>query len=658
MAPFGICAAIRTACADVKNENAERVMSDKLCHVAVIIVGFRNSNDVCGCINALALATPAPRFDIFICENGGNDAYRELIDALLAAQGPCIVHPNNLSMTASSSFEDLAEAKCLSLKGRPTSVWIARSTHNLGYAGGVNAWIRRLQTDADWDGFWVLNPDTQPYPDALAHLVQRAIAGNKGMISSTLVPAGSKDYVHNRGLRWDKIMARTTGLGHRNLVSAPYDLSAIEAAMDSPSGASMYITRTCVENIGLMDDRFFLYYEDIDWGLRAKQCGLGYAGECIIPHEGGTTIGKSSAHRASRSKLTVYLESRNRILFVRKHFPWMLPYASVMSVLYALQYLWAGAPENFRIALRGILAGWNGEAGPPPESNDSTLQGTRSNIPKAVYRKVKLALSLIYHCGQVIWCAALRIVGCPPAPRLVILYYHGIPDNCRFEFARQMKMLATLANVVRADHQGELLSNKLNVAITFDDALDGLSRNALPELASRSFHSTIFVPVDLVGRAPDWDVDEGAEPFAQAVMTAAQLMALPSALVEIGSHSFHHVHLAKTDRRQAKFEIENSLRVLKQLVGRKITLFAFPYGDYDEYVVELCKSSGCKYVYTAEPDRVEVNSDFVRGRVKVEPTDGQLEFFLKISGAYCWTAKAKEIAKWPLLGWLNVMRSA
>ena len=87
----------------------------------------------------------------------------------------------------------------------------------------------------------------------------------------------------------------------------PIDLPAFEATLDCISGASLYVTRACVENIGLMDERFFLYYEDADWSARAKRYGLGYAPDSIVPHRGGTTIGSA---RAAGSKVPPFSVSR------------------------------------------------------------------------------------------------------------------------------------------------------------------------------------------------------------------------------------------------------------------------------------------------------------------------------------------------------------
>ena len=612
---------------------------------AVVIVGFRNPQDILDCVNALALATPTPSFDIFICENGGKEAFEQLISILTTAEGPCVIYPENREIPRNTYLDKFADIKSLALKGRPTLVWTACAISNLGYAGAINAWIKRLRTIDHWDGIWVLNPDTKPYPDALANLVQRAVTGNKGMVSSTLVFEHARDQVHNRGLRWNKIEARTVSIGHKEFCRSPCDENAIEAIMDGPSGASMYVTRACLEKIGLMDERFFLYHEDTDWGIRAKKCGLGYAVQSVVPHKGGTTIGSSSVRRANRSPLSVYLESRNRLLLVQKHFPWLSAYASLMSFAYAFVYLCSGSRRNFKVTLEGIFAAWSGETGPPPDAYDGHLRAVFSELPKALFQKAKLAISLAWYCGQVIWHAALRTSARSPAPRLIILYYHGVEDSYRFEFARQMDVLLDLAHVVPADFNGVLLSDKINVAITFDDAFESVADNALPELACRSFHSTIFVPVGVLGREPNWHIDDSSMTDRQVVMTAERLKALDPALVAIGSHGLFHFHLSALDEDQAKADIDRSRHELEALVGREVNLFAFPYGDYDERVLELCKSAGYRYVYCTVLMRRDARySNFLRDRVKADPSDSPMEFFLKIHGAYSWTDVIRAIA--------------
>jgi len=619
-------------------------VSEKSPHVAVIIVGFRNPQDILDCLTALARAAPNPSFDIFICENGGKEAFQAL-DILATAQGICDIDVDIASSPLNCTSDKFAEVKCLALKGRSSLVWIACATHNLGYAGAINAWIDRLQIITDWDGLWILNPDTEPYPDALLQLVRHAVSSNKGMVGGTILSGSARDYVHCRALRWSPFWAKSVAIGFHDPISGPCDIDAIEASMDCPAGASIYVTRACVDQIGPMDDRFFLYYEDMDWGIRAKKWGLGYARASIVAHKGGTTIGSSSASRKEKSWLSVYYLSRNQILFIRKHYPRLSIPGSVLSFVYALLYLFAGSPGNFKVALQGIIAAWAGESGPAGGSYNGHLRTILAKLRIALYRKAKLVVSLAYFCVRAVWRAALGVVGPAAASRLTILYYHDVPNKYRFEFARQMDMLCRTAHVVPANFEGKLPSKRSSVAITFDDAFESVARNALPELARRSLHSTIFVPVGLIGQVPNWFVDEATAIFEEPVMTTCQLKALPPSLVILGSHSVNHLHLSQIDTEQAKYEINESRRTLARLIERDVDLFAFPYGAYNECLIEMCKSASYNRVFTTVLGDVDTEKlDFVRGRVKVDPSDSQIEFFLKINGAYMWIATVRSIA--------------
>jgi len=332
--------------------------------VAVIIVGFRNPSDIIDCLFALSNEAPDPSFDVLICENGGTLSFRRLVDELLSVEGPCEATDDPVCSPAvfCPRFSDIRR---LQLRGRASVVWVACASENLGYAGGINVCLEALNTFSGWNGVWILNPDTQPQRGALAALLARAHAGNKGMVGSTILSPESVNKIHCRGgLHWQKWIPRTISLGHGDPINGPHHLAAIEAQMDCPSGASMYITRECLKRIGPMDESYFLFFEDLDWGLRAKPCGLGYASNSIVAHKRGTTTG-SARQAAMIPQISVYLQHRNAIHFVRKHYPWTLPMCVFLLLLYAVQYWVRGARRNFRVALKGILAGLKGEIGRP-----------------------------------------------------------------------------------------------------------------------------------------------------------------------------------------------------------------------------------------------------------------------------------------------------
>jgi GT2 family glycosyltransferase len=342
-------------------------------NAAILIVGFRNSEDICGCLTALSRARTDPDFDIFICENGGLQRFMSFVRSWWAGRA-CTAVTNNLPNSIAASLGRLLDIRCLRLNGRTSRVWIGLARQNLGYAGGINTWIEWLMRIPGWHGAWILNPDTEPSPDALSEAVEHAVTYHKGMVGITLIPYTDRERVYCRaGHRWRKFRTKLGIIGSHEPVNGLVDVQVVEGSLDCVSGACMYVTRLCVEEIGPMDERFFLYYEDADWSFRAKGRGLGYAKNSVVLHKGGTTIG-SASRRSNRSQLSAYLESRNRILFVHKHLHSFFLLAYILGVLYALEYLFVGSPQNFMAALMALIAGIKGETGQPSRWRDESKE--------------------------------------------------------------------------------------------------------------------------------------------------------------------------------------------------------------------------------------------------------------------------------------------
>ena len=349
------------------------MITGRTADVFVLIVGYRNSADIEECLAALSRSSVKPTFDVFICENGGADAYAQLIDELVGADGPYELTQDHVASDELKTGR-LIDVRHLRFRARASNVWIGCARENLGYAGGINAWLHHLLPIPGWKGIWILNPDTEPQPNALAALIERAETGGKGMIGSTVLEAGQMDHIRFRGgIHWQRFAGRGIAIGLGDRLDRAHDLPAIESAMDSPSGSSMYVTRSCIETVGPMDESYFLFFEDLDWGMRAKASGLGYASKSIVGHKRGTSTG-SARSPAAIPRLSVYLEHRNGIHFVRRHFPWTLPVRIAVSFLYALRFLINGAPKNFLVTLEGVFAGLRGEIGRPawhrPPSGD------------------------------------------------------------------------------------------------------------------------------------------------------------------------------------------------------------------------------------------------------------------------------------------------
>ena len=87
--------------------------------------------------------------------------------------------------------------------------------------------------------------------------------------------------------------------------------------MDFATGCCMYISRAAIESIGFFDEKYFLYYEDVDYSVRAKQAGFGvfYDPSVHIWHKNAASSDKPG------SLLHRYYQTRNRLYFGFKYAP-------------------------------------------------------------------------------------------------------------------------------------------------------------------------------------------------------------------------------------------------------------------------------------------------------------------------------------------------
>ena len=300
-------------------------------HVAVCIVAFRNPRDVTRCLEGLAHSTWRD-FEVVIVENGGPAAF----EAMSGQVPPSL----------------------------PTgqTVKVVPAGGNLGYAGGVNLCIANSPEAGAW---WVLNPDTYPSPDALGRMVDRLERADCDAVGNTVILMNGR--VQSHGGLWRKAFARAVSIGYGAPADVAPDPKAIEASQNYLNGASMLVSRRFIEVAGLMDDRYFLYCEEVEWCLRAKARGLrlGYAADASVMHEQGTSTGHGPDLK-SRSRLSVYLGERNRLILTRDLYPVLLPAAAAAALLLLVVRFGRGrAWRQLGYAFEGWFAGIFNRRGAP-----------------------------------------------------------------------------------------------------------------------------------------------------------------------------------------------------------------------------------------------------------------------------------------------------
>ena len=259
-------------------------------------------------------------------------------------------------------------------------------------------------------------------------------------------------------------------------------------------------------------------------------------------------------------------------------------------------------------------------------------------------RQFKLLVSLMVFVADGVLGTVGRVLGMRRPPRCVVLFYHSVMDDQRERFARQMDTVLRHARLVNPATPAPLERGVDYVAITFDDANANIIVNALPTLRRRGIPAMIFVISDRLGVIPDWENFGPDYTPEERTMTAEQLKALPTEGLHFGSHTRTHPVLTKLDESKARDELINSRRELETLLGRAIEAFSFPYGAYNGRLIQLCREAGYERVFTTDPVfAFQRKDDFVVGRVAAEPTDGGLEFRLKMAGAYRWVKAASDL---------------
>jgi peptidoglycan/xylan/chitin deacetylase (PgdA/CDA1 family) len=239
---------------------------------------------------------------------------------------------------------------------------------------------------------------------------------------------------------------------------------------------------------------------------------------------------------------------------------------------------------------------------------------------------------------------ACRLLGRPTQTKCVILAYHAVNAKERSRFSWQMDLLQRSAQPVSACVKSLPAQGGQFVAVTFDDGLENILENALPELKTRRIPATLFIVTELLGRTRDWEHYGGDDTRHEKVMSLEQLLQLLSSdseLITIGSHTMTHPMLTRIGKKELDQELLGSRKKLEHLLNRDITLFSFPYGAFNELAVEACREARYERVFTALPVLALSNADeFVTGRVGVAPGDWQIEFRLKLAGAYRWLPQA------------------
>ena len=253
-------------------------------------------------------------------------------------------------------------------------------------------------------------------------------------------------------------------------------------------------------------------------------------------------------------------------------------------------------------------------------------------------RLIKLLISIILDAYD----ALIRQLVGRGLGSCVIINYHSISEETKSRFSKQLDLLLCLATPIPAGKEFALQKGRRYVAVTVDDVFCDFVLNGLPELCQRNIPVTLFPPTDFLGKKSSWDDYGGENKVGEEVVSTDELKRIAKfETVDFGSHGVTHSNLTRLSEEAARQEFQYSKKNLELIVGRKITSFSFPYGSYGSRELQLAAEAGYKFYFDSAPQQIfSAMSGGLTGRVDVQPTDWNIEFRLKICGAYRWVRLA------------------
>jgi Predicted glycosyltransferases len=302
--------------------------------IAVIVVTFNSARVLRGCLEALPAACAGSAWDLVIVDNASSD--------------------NSTALARSAA----PQARVVS------------TGDNKGYAAGINAGVRACTDDVD--AFLILNPDVRLEPGAaavLCHELRRSRAGiavprlrdGAGRLATTLRREPTIRRAIGEAVLGGGRAGRITWLGEMITDARRYDR---DCWSDWASGAAMLVSRPCFDAVGPWDESYFLYSEETDFCLRARDLGFRTR---FVSTAGGVHLGGESG---TSPELWSLLTANRVTQFARRN--GRLKTNAFRAAVVLNELLRARRSATHRAALKRLLGGRGPGSAVRPTSRQST----------------------------------------------------------------------------------------------------------------------------------------------------------------------------------------------------------------------------------------------------------------------------------------------
>jgi GT2 family glycosyltransferase len=304
----------------------------------------------------MPLRAPTPKVSIILLNLNGYEDTRDCLESLRQVE-----HANFEIILVDNGSSDDSAAR---LRTEFPEIRLISTQENQGFSGGNNLGIRdALERGTDY--ILLLNNDTIVDSHFLAHLVTAGeMESEIGILGPKIFYASEPERIWFAGGELDYV-----GGGCRHRGKGQFDSDDKFSRSEETafiSGCAMLVKAWVFQRLGLLDEKLFIYWEDMDFCMRARKAGCRcfFVPEAKIWHKVSRTCGV-------QSRFTLYLSTRNQLNWVTEHVPY--PYklcALFLTFLKKFRLICLFAPKNRQAAAavwEGMQAYLWGVYGPPPK---------------------------------------------------------------------------------------------------------------------------------------------------------------------------------------------------------------------------------------------------------------------------------------------------
>ena len=287
-------------------------------HVSIIILNWNGWEDTIECLESV-YQTNYHNLDVILVDNASEDEslekIRDYCSGNLKVESSFFKYNSENKpikvMEYSEDFENSQESLKIE-NSTPLQLTIIKNKKNSGFPGGNNVGMKYALKFFNTDYILLLNNDTVVEENFLGELIEKGESREDiGILGPKIYFYDEPNTIWSAGCKISWKLSRGIQIGTNEIDKGQYDT---EKEVEYVSGSAFLIKKEVIEKIGLMDETYFLYFEESDWTLKANQEGYN---SLYVPSG-------SVWHKVSRSgggisnPIGLYYITRNRWIFMEK----------------------------------------------------------------------------------------------------------------------------------------------------------------------------------------------------------------------------------------------------------------------------------------------------------------------------------------------------